>query len=65
MKKNYDFTKAQKGVLYRPMENLGIPVYLDDDVSRQLKQRAGRKGEVSKLVNALLRHQIESAKLLK
>jgi len=32
MKKEYDFTNAQQGKFYRPLNELDIPIYLDEDV---------------------------------
>lgn len=32
MKKEYDFTNAKQGKFYRPIEELDIPIYLDDEI---------------------------------
>lgn len=32
MKHEYDFTNAEQGKFYRPLEELDIPIYLDQDV---------------------------------
>ena len=32
MKEEYDFTNAEQGKFYRPLEELEIPVYLDKDI---------------------------------
>ena len=32
VKQEYDFTNAQQGKFYRPIEELDIPIYLDDEV---------------------------------
>ena len=32
MKKEYDFTNAEQGKFYRPIEELDIPIYLDKEV---------------------------------
>jgi hypothetical protein len=32
MKGEYDFSNAEKGKFYRPIEELKIPVYLEEDV---------------------------------
>jgi hypothetical protein len=37
MKKEYDFTNAQQGKFYRPIEELKIPIYLDEEVREFLK----------------------------
>ena len=31
MKAEYDFTNAEQGKFYRPIEQLDIPVYLDEE----------------------------------
>ncbi len=65
MKKHYDFSKASQGKMYRPASKLHIPVYLDKDVERVLasaKQRAG--GNLSQMVNAILRKELEVAEML-
>jgi hypothetical protein len=66
MKKQYDFTKAVQGKLYRPAKSLQIPIYLDDDVQRKLvgKDRRGN-ANLSKIVNAILRSQIGVVEMLK
>ena len=66
MKKHYDFSKAKQGELHRPLKTLRIPIYLDQDVQRNLvglKKRAN--GDLSKIVNAILRSQIGVAEMLK
>lgn len=32
MKKEYDFSSAEQGKFYRPIEKLEIPVYLDKEI---------------------------------
>jgi hypothetical protein len=32
MKDEYDFSDAEQGKFYRPIEELDIPIYLDDEV---------------------------------
>jgi len=36
MKEEYDFTNAEQGRFYRPIEELDIPVYLDKDIREVL-----------------------------
>ncbi|MEI8197832.1 MAG: hypothetical protein WCI73_18205 [Phycisphaerae bacterium] len=65
MKKHYDFSKASQGKMYRPAAKLRIPVYLDRDVQRGLaaaKQGAG--DNLTQIVNAILRKEIEVAEML-
>ncbi len=32
MKQEYDFSNAEQGKFYRPLSELDVPIYLDDDV---------------------------------
>ena len=32
-KKEYDFSRAEQGKFYRPIEELEIPVYLDEEIT--------------------------------
>jgi len=36
MKEEYDFTDAEQGKFYRPIEELDIPVYLDKEIRQFL-----------------------------
>lgn len=66
MKKHYDFTKAIKVKMHRPAKSLRIPIYLDDDVRQRLTgAHAGKAGDLSQVVNTILRSQIDLAELLK
>ena len=62
MKKQYDFSKGERGKFYRPGVELNIPVYLEPDVAEVLRQRA-RKSDVSigAIVNEWLRKAIRSS----
>jgi len=61
MKKEYDFSKGERGKFYRPGVELNIPVYLEPDVAKVVRQRA-RKRDVSieAVVNQWLRNDIQS-----
>lgn len=60
MKKEYDFSKGERGKFYREGAELLLPVYLDADVREFLQDRAQAKGvEVTRLVNDLLKREIE------
>ncbi|MGH8208785.1 MAG: hypothetical protein ACREU6_04185 [Steroidobacteraceae bacterium] len=57
-----DFSGGIRGTFYRPGATLNLPVYLDADVQNRLTRLANAKGvDVSTLVNALLRKDIEMA----
>lgn len=59
MKREYDFSKAERGKFYRPGAKLNLPIYLDEEVFTYLSERAQSKGvEVSQLINDILRKDI-------
>jgi len=61
MRKEYDFSKGERGKFYHPDMNLNIPVYLDDQVSAFVEKIASKKGiDRSAVVNELLRGDIKS-----
>ena len=60
MKKNYDFSKGERGKFFRPNAELRLPIYLTPEVQTWLTERAARKGvPLSEMVNSLLKHEIE------
>lgn len=66
MKKEYDFSKGERGKFYRPNAKLNLPVYLEPDVQARLSKAAHKRREdVSALVNRLLKREIETAEVLK
>ncbi len=59
MKTEYDFSGAERGKFHRPIAELNLPLYLDDDVRDYLANKAKSKGvEVNQIVNDLLRKDI-------
>ncbi len=40
MKEEYDFSEAEQGKLYRPIDELEIPVYLDKEVEKFFYKKA-------------------------
>jgi len=67
MKEEYDFTNAEQGKFYRPIEELDIPIYLDDDVKNffleNMKQKT-KNFSLNNIVNSLLKQDIEISKRL-
>lgn len=62
MKDEYDFTGAEQGKFYRPIEELDIPIYLDKEVKAFfVKKMRGKKQKLSlnEIINALLKKDIE------
>jgi hypothetical protein len=66
MKKEYDFSKGERGTFYRPGMKLNLPVYLDEEVLAFVQQIAKRrKTDLSSVVNQLLRSDMDLAETLK
>lgn len=60
MKKEYDFSKAQQGKFFRPIEELEIPVYLDKEVKTFYSQKALDKHlDLGQVINTILRKEME------
>ena len=61
MKKEYDFSKGERGKFYRPGVELNIPIYLEPDVAKVVRERA-RESDASTaaVVNNWLREKIRS-----
>jgi hypothetical protein len=60
MKKEYDFSKGERGKFYKPNIELNLPVYLESDVA-QFVQKYAKKKNVDRqtVVNELLRKDKE------
>lgn len=66
MRKEYDFSKAVRGKLYRPDSKLNIPVYLDDEVQAFIQTIAKkRKMDSSSVVNQLIRGDMKLLETMK
>jgi len=60
MPNEIDFSQGTREKFCRPGMKLKLPVYLDDEIQTRLARLASDKGvELSDLVNALLRKDIE------
>jgi hypothetical protein len=65
MKKEYDFSKAEQGKFYRPIEKLEIPVYLDKELKAFYTKKAMKKNiDLNKVVNTILRKEMEMLKAM-
>lgn len=64
--KEYDFTHAEQGKFFRPIEELDIPIYLDQEVKSFFLEKIKNTKEASlnSLINALLKQDIEISKKL-
>ncbi|MCX5808726.1 MAG: hypothetical protein NTX36_05045 [Proteobacteria bacterium] len=60
MKKNYDFSKAEQGKFYRPIEELEIPINLDKEVKEFFsKKTINRNVRLDKVINTILRKEMQ------
>jgi hypothetical protein len=62
MKDEYDFSGAEQGKFYRPIEELDIPIYLDKEVKAFFIERLKGKGQefsLNQVINSLLKKDIE------
>lgn len=65
IKKEYDFSKAEKGKFYRPIEKLELPVYLEKEVKEFFSKTASKKKmRLDKIVNTILRKEMEMLKAI-
>ncbi|MHC4457579.1 MAG: hypothetical protein ACYS0I_10905 [Planctomycetota bacterium] len=65
MRKEYDFSKGERGKFYRPDMKLNIPIYLDEEVSAFVEKIALKRGvDRSSVVNQLLRGDIKIAEAM-
>jgi cytidylate kinase len=60
MKREYDFSKAERGKFYRKGAELRLPIYLEAKLQSRLERIAQKKGkELSEVVNQLVRKEME------
>ncbi|MDQ7016682.1 MAG: hypothetical protein Q9O24_12430 [Gammaproteobacteria bacterium] len=62
MKDEYDFSNAEQGKFYRPIEELDLPIYLEPEVKDFfIKTLRNQRSAFSltEIVNALLKKDIE------
>jgi len=67
MKEEYDFTNAEQGKFYRPLEDLEIPIYLEKDIRKFLMKNIQEKSKsfsLNAIVNSLIKQDIEISKKL-
>ncbi len=61
MKKEYDFINAKQGKFYITPENMELPIYLESDILKYLKEKLlnQKNKSIQILVNELLRKDID------
>ena len=67
MKDEYDFSGAEQGKFYRPIEELDMPIYLEKEVKEFFMERlkaTGKDFSLNQVINALLKKDIEISKQL-
>jgi len=66
MRKEYDFSKGERGKFYRPDAKLNLPIYLDDEVITFIENIASKKDvDLSFVANQLLRGNMQLAEAIK
>jgi hypothetical protein len=66
MKREYDFSKGERGKFFRAGAKLNLPVYLDEEVLAFVQTIAKkRKTDLSSIVNQLLRNDMHLAETFK
>lgn len=62
MRKEYDFSKGERGKFYQKDAKLNIPIYLDEEVAAFVDKIASKKGmDRSTVVNHLLKGDMKIA----
>ena len=60
MKREYDFSKAERGKFYRKRAKLRLPIYLDVKLQSRVERLAQNKGkDIGDIVNHLVRKEVE------
>lgn len=66
LRKEYDFSKAERGKFFNKDAKLNLPVYLDDEILSFVQDIAKkRKTDVSSIVNKILRSDMKLAEFIK
>ncbi len=65
MKKEYDFSNAERGKFYSPEATFNLPVYLDDEVLSFIQRIAEKNNtDISTVVNQLIRTDMQIAEVM-
>ncbi len=65
MKDEYHFTNAEQGKFYRPMDELEMPIYLDDEIKAFFwKKMDSGSFSLNEIIKAPLKKDIEVSKKL-
>ena len=60
MKREYDFSKAERGKFYRAGAKMIFPIYLDAALQKRLEPFARNQGKgIGEIVNDILKNQLQ------
>ena len=60
MRKEYDFSKGERGKFFKKNVKFNLPIYLEDEIFNYMENIAQkRKTDISSIVNQLLRNDIQ------
>ena len=59
MKKEYDFSKSERGLFYKKGATLRLPIYLDATVQDEVEKLASRSGrDIRDVVNGIVHKEL-------
>jgi len=65
MKKEYDFSQGERGKFFQANATLNVPVYLEPENQAFVEKLAKKKKlDISRVVNELIKSDIQLAKVL-
>ena len=63
MKREYDFSKAERGKFFKEGAELRLPIYLETKLQHQLERLSRKTGkDVGDMVNELVKKEVEVIK---
>ena len=66
MRKEYDFSNAERGKFFDSNARINLPIYLDDEILSFVQDIAiRRKTDVTSIVNQILRSDMQLADVIK
>lgn len=66
MKREYDFSKGERGKFYKPNLKLNLPIYLEPKIRVFVEKIAEKKKtDLSKVVNDLIKANMQLSEVIK
>jgi hypothetical protein len=66
MKKEYDFSKGERGKFYKPEIKLNLPIYLEPEILSFVEGIAKKSDlDISTVVNNLIKTDMQLAEIIK